>query len=549
MSQISGATVVARALRSLGVDTIFFLPGGPTQGTLVESSRLGVKLIGVRHEQAAAMMAHAYSRATGKVGVCITAPGPATVNMATGMAVAHDDCAPVLALSGSVAREARETGSFEEMDQVELMRPISKRAWQVPTTERIPDFVAMAFRHATVNRPGPVYLDLPSDILLAYVEESQVNLPTLPGNIGRPSPDKGLVSEAIRILERSERPIVIAGSGALWADAGPELQKFVEYSQIPFFTTPLARGLVPEDHPLCFLGARSFAWEAADAVLLIGSRTNFIIQHLRPPRFSKDIKLIAVNIDAEEIGHNRPVDIGIVGDAKTVLHEFAEQARARFAGKPRSTSAWVERLFKANAEREEKLALLLDSGAKPIHPLRLCREIRDFLPRDAILVVDGHEILNFARQSIRTYYPRHRLNPGPSGCMGVGVPFGIAAKLARPDKPVLVLSGDGAFGVNAMEMDTAVRHKIQIVVVVSNNGGWAGLPSPWPLGRDLGFTRYDKVVEALGGWGCHVEDPEDIGPALVSAFASGKPALINVVTAPVKATTQPFGSAAFGAVI
>jgi len=540
MSEVSGGVILGKALKSLGVEVVFYLIGGPLEEMMWECSRQGIRLVDVRHEQAAAMMAHAYSRTTGKVGVCVTGPAPACINMATGVAVAFDDCAPVVAISGSATMDSRGKGAFEETNQVELMRPITKRAWEVLSPERIPDFIGMAFRHATGNKPGPVYLDLPADVLYGKVDEDRVRLPSLPKDIGRTMGDAKLVKEAMAILQRSERPIVIAGSGALWADAGPELQEFIEYTQIPVFTTPLARGLIPDDHSLCFPYARSFAWKEADTVLLIGSRTNFIIQHLLPPRFSKDLKVIMVNIDVEEIGHNRDADVGIVGDAKAVLRQFVEQMKAGFDSS--FAKSWAKQVGQINSEKGEQALPQLSTDSKPIHPLRLCKEVRDFLPRDAILAVDGHMILNFARQSIPTYFPRHRLNPGPSGCMGVGIPFGIGAKLAKPDKQVLVLTGDGAFGMNGMEMDTAIRHGIQIIVVVSTNGSWAGMPSKWPSGYKLGLTRYDKVVEALGGAGYYVEEPDEIRPALDAALASGKPALVNVITAPVWATTQIFAS-------
>ena len=249
-----------------------------------------------------------------------------------------------------------------------------------------------------------------------------------------------------------------------------------------------------------------------------------------------------INIDGAELGHNRPVDVGLEGDAKAVLGQLIERAGSIPGANSVSRQAWIERLRTIDIEREERMAVHLESNQTPIHPLRLCKEIRDFLPRDAILVVDGHEILNFARQSIPTYFPRHRLNPGTSGCIGTGVPFGIGAKVACPEKPVMVLSGDGGFGMNGMEMDTAIRHNINVVVVVSNNGGWLGLPSFLPVGRDLGFTRYDRVVDALGGWSQFVEEPGDIRPALESAFASNRPALINVITSPSKSKTQKFSS-------
>jgi acetolactate synthase-1/2/3 large subunit len=280
---------------------------------------------------------------------------------------------------------------------------------------------------------------------------------------------------------------------------------------------------------------------------VIGTRANFIFGHFLPPRFASNAKLIQVNIDARDIGDNRPVDVGIVGDARSVLRQLVEEAQGR-DGKT-NTQGWLEKLRQADAKKKIAVKVLQESDQKPINPLRLCKEISDVLPRNAVLAVDGHETLTFARQSIPTYCPGHRLNVGPAGCIGVGVPFGIGAKAARPANTVMVLSGDGGFGMNGMEMDTAIRHNLPVVVVINNNGGWgSGLASPSAIGhelgvigRDLGFTRYDRVVEALGGWGELVEEPSEIRPALERAIASEKPALVNVITDPLTmATTQDF---------
>ncbi|MFC2004463.1 thiamine pyrophosphate-binding protein [Chloroflexota bacterium] len=540
-SMVNGIVILSKALRSVGVDTIFYLMGGPMSPVSLECKNLGIRLIDVRHEQAAAMMAHAYSRVSVKPGVCMTGAGPDTMNLTTGLLNAFMDCCPLVAVCGSSSLRGREKGSFQEVNQLEVMKPIVKHAWQVPAAERIPAFLQMAFTHAVRNKPGPVYLEFPAaEALLQEVEESQIELPEPVIDIERPSGDPDQVKKAIAILQAAQRPIVLAGSGVIWSRASAELQEFIEVTGIPFYTTPLARGVIPEDHQLCFLAARSRAWREADALLVIGTRANFIVQHLLPPRFARDLKLIEVNIDAEEIGHNRRVDVGIVGDARAVLVQLIQEARSKFDAS--NVRDWVEKLRKTDAEKKAAISSLLNTDQKPIHPLRLCKEIRDFLPRDAILAVDGHEILNFARQVIPAYYPGHRLNPGPSGCMGVSVPFAIGAKVAKPEKAVMALSGDGSFGMNGMEIDTAVRHNIPVVVVISNNGSWASQGGEeFSAGRYLGFTRYDKIAETLNAWSAFVEDPEAIRPTLEQAFASGKPAVVNVITDPAAcATTQQF---------
>ncbi|MBI2859466.1 MAG: thiamine pyrophosphate-binding protein [Chloroflexi bacterium] len=539
MAEVLGGVLLGRTLKAMGVDTIFYLRGGPMSETYETCAELGIRMIDVRHEQAAAMMAHAYSRIARCPGVCMAGAGVDTLNLATGIATAVTDCSPVVAICGAASLRTHAMDAFQDVDQFDVMKPITKRAWRVPIPEKIPTFVSMAFRHAMANRPGPVYLELPANICSGRVEESEMETADPPIR-QRPMGDPEYVKRAIEMLSRAEKPIIISGDGVLWSDASAELREFVDLSGIPFYTTPLTRGMVPDDHPLSFPGARAAAWRETDTILVVGARPSFILFSLQPPQVSAKAKVIMVNIDAEEIGHNRHVDLGIQGDAKAVLKQLIQEGRGRFDGN--RLKPWLARLKEVDQKRQAEVQPSLNSDQKPIHPLRLCREISDFKPRDSILVIDGNETLHFARQSIPVHYPGQVLNPGVSGCMGVGVPYGIGAKAARPDKPVLVFTGDGAFGFNGMEMDVAVRHKLPIVVVINNNGGWSAAdPDSQITGRDLGFTRYDKIAEALGGYGELVDEPKDIRGALERATASGKPAVVNVITDPYcGATRQAF---------
>lgn len=548
MGTIRGDQIIAQCFKNEGVDTFFFMMGGPTSGTAGASLDLGMQGIYVRHEQAAAMMAHAYARVTGKPGICITPSGPGTANAVTGLANAWADATPIIAIGGSAAMRTTTLDSFQEMDQVAMMKPVVKAAYRVDIASRIPEYISLAFREAMDGKKGPVYLDLPGDILSAKVDDEKLYWPTNYRVDARPAGDPALVKRAVELLAKAQRPLLVTGSGVLWASATAELRQFVDATGIPFFTTPQGRGVIAEDHPRAFPAARSTAFREADVVLVIGARANAMLSFLRAPRFSPDAKFINVNLDGKEIGHNRGVEVGIVGDAKLVLQQLTAEAAGKIDGK--RETAWVAQLAAKQRSNEERSAELLHSSKVPIHPLRLCREVREVISRDTIIVVDGHEILNFGRQSIPVYEPGTSLNAGPHGCMGIGIPFGIGAKAARPDKPVLVLSGDGAFGWNGMEMDTAIRHKLNIVVVVSNNGGFtskqtgrmsAGNIGPANIGRDLGYQRYDKMVEALGGYGEFVEKPDDIKAAIERAFASGKPALVNVCTDPEAQATTDMG--------
>ncbi len=542
MAEINGSNIVARALKNEGVDSLFFLTGGPITPLVVASHDLGIRCVDVRHEQAAAMEAHAYSRVTGRPGVCVTASGPGTTNAVTGIANAMIDCCPVVHLGGASASVLFGRGGFQEIDQVALMKPVTKWADRVIETKRIPELISAAFRQATTGKPGPVYVDLPADILDNQVDESEVVYPTGTRTAARPGGDPELIKEAAEILAKAERPIVIAGTGTFWSQSGPEFQEFVEKTNIPFFTMPQTRGIVPDDHDMSLLGARSMAFRDADAILVMGTRFNYMLAYGQAPRISGNAKIIQVDIDASEIGRNRAVDVGIVGDAKIVFQQLTQAIGESRVG---ASAAWIDQLRAQDTANKERQEVQMESDAVPIHPLRLCKEVRDFIDRDAILVVDGQEILNFGRQSIPSFNPGSRLNSGPFGTIGTGVPFGIGAKVARPDKQVLVLTGDGSFGFNSMELDSMTRNNINVITVISNNAGWAAqaVSKKSEPGRYLGFSDYQTMAEAYGCYSERVEKPEDIRPALERAAAAGVPALINVVVeSEVKVITQEFSA-------
>lgn len=536
---MTGNEILARSLREQGVEHVFFLMGGPMIDAENACQDAGIRMVDVRHEQAAAMMATAYSRVLCRPGVCMAASGPGTTNLVTGVAHAMVDCAPVIALGGSSPVGQYGMGAFQEIDQLAMMRPITRWAERVYDARRIPELVATAVRQAFAARPGPVYLDLPGDVLYRDVEPGQVRWVRPEPGRQRPLGDPQLVERALALLERSERPILVSGSGVLWSQAGAQLQAWAEEAGIPLWTTPQGRGVIPEDHRLCFLNARATAFREADLVMVIGTRLNYVIDFGRPPRFAEGARMIQVDIDAGELARSRDVDVAIAGDAGAVLGQFLAAADGRLRGR---FERWTAYLAELNEEKRLDAERALATGQLPVHPLRLCREVRDFLDRDAILCVDGQEILNYGRQSIPTYVPGHRLNSGPFGTMGVGLPFGLGAKVAKPDKQVVVLHGDGSMGLNAMELDTAVRHGIDVVTVVSNNGGWTAADRP-KAGRELGYTRFDLMATALGCHGEHVEHPDEIRPALERAARSGRPAVVNVVTDPAaRARTAAFAT-------
>ena len=541
MALVNGSQILARSLRRLRVDTFFYIMGGPMMAAETAAMEEGLRGIDVRHEQAAAMMAHAFGRVKNTLGVCMAASGPGATNLITGVANAWADCAPLLAIGGSTPLSQRGKGAFREMDQVAAFKPVTRWAEQCTDPRRVPELVGAAVRHALGGQPGPVYLDMPGDVLYKQVDEDEVVYPDADHSLvrARPRGDPDMIAEAIRLLNQAERPLVLTGSGILWSAAEAELREFVERAGIPFYTTPQGRGVVPDDHALSFLTARATAFREADLLFVIGTRVNYVIGHLAPPRFNPKARLIQVDIDPTEIGHNRPADVGIVGDAQAVLRQLLETLDGQLD--PRRFARWREHLAHVDQTKRAEAEQAMSTDQQPIHPLRLCKEVRDFIDRDAILVVDGQEILNYGRQSIPTFVPRHRLNSGVFGTMGVGLPFGVGAKVARPDKQVLVLHGDGSFGLNAMELDTCARFNIPVVTVVSLNGGWTADPNREKPGRDLGYTPFHRMAEALGCYGEYVEDPAEIRPALQRAFDSGCRALVNVLTDwRARATTAPF---------
>ncbi len=530
MPKVDGSYLIARTLKEEGADCLFYLMGGPNYEIVNNSEDFGIRAVDFRHEQAAAMAAHAYARVKRKPGVTTAASGPGTLNLLTGIYNAFVDAAPMVTLGGAGPLRDIYRDGFQEVDLPNIFAPVSKSVIRPTQPNRFPEHISTAFRTAMSDRPGPVYVECNEDVLYREVEEDEADPPTRVTTVAAPSADPDLVADAVKILEGAERPILLAGSGPWWSGAWEELQEFVDRTGIPFYTTPIARGLIPEDHELSFPAARSTAFRETDAVLVVGTRFNWIMTFGR--RISPAAKIIQVDIHASEIGHNRGVDIGIVADAKAAMRQINDEL-SRTGVKSKATSEWVDYLRDVEMNRRERSRQLEESSQVPIHPLRLCKELREVMDRDAILTVDGNEILHYGRQSIPTYVPGHRLNSGATGCMGVGLPFAIGAKLAKPEKQVVSLHGDGSLGMNIQDFDTAVRHDLPIVVVVSNNEGWTarveGIRKP---GRELGWTRFDVIAEALGGHGEEVTEPSEIRPALERAFDAGVPAIVNVHTDP-----------------
>jgi thiamine pyrophosphate-dependent acetolactate synthase large subunit-like protein len=534
MAEITGSEIIARCLQKEGIKDLFYIMGGPMLLAEATCIKEGIRMIDVRHEQAAAFACQAYSRLKQVPSVCMAASGPGVTNLVTGMANALIDCCPVVALGGSSPLSQFGRQVFQEIDQVELMRGCCKYVDRLMNLKRIPQQINFALQKAMSGKPGPVYLDCPGDMLYQKIDENLVDWSYAgrPLIDSRPMGDPRQVAALVSALQKAERPVIVSGSGVIWSQAWNEMQQFVEAAGVPFYTTPQGRGVVPDDHEYSYLAMRSSAFRDADLIIVLGTRMNYIIGHASPPRFGPNATIARIDVDPAEIATAaRYVDIPIVGDCKAVLGQLLDGIKGKLT--PNNFKAWRQKLH--DGEQQKRTAAGANRPAEDgdIHPVRMLEAVRDFAKRDAILCVDGQETLNFGRQTMPTFAPGHRLNSGPFGTMGVGLPFGVGAKVACPDKQVIVVHGDGSMGMNAMEMDTAIRHKIPLLIVISLNGGWTGDPKREKPGRDLGYMRYDKICEALGGYGEYITKAEDITPALERAqkkVDEGMVALVNVRT-------------------
>jgi thiamine pyrophosphate-dependent acetolactate synthase large subunit-like protein len=534
MAELTGSEIIARCLQKEGITDLFYIMGGPMLLAEATCIKEGIRMIDVRHEQAAAFMCQAYSRLKQVPSVCMAASGPGVTNLVTGMANALVDCCPVVALGGSSPLSQFGRQVFQEIDQVELMRGCCKYVDRLINLKRIPQQINFALQKAILGKPGPVYVDCPGDMLYQKIDENLVDWSFAGRPIldSRPMGDPRQVDALIGALAEAKNPVIVSGSGVIWSRAWAEMQAFVEAAGIPFYTTPQGRGVVPDDHPYSYLSMRSGAFKDADLIIVLGTRMNYIIGHASPPRFGPSAKIARIDVDPAEIGMAaRYVDIPIVGDCKAVLGQLLQGIKGRI--NPDKYAGWRKQLSDGEVAKRSSAGANKLQEDGDIHPVRMLEAVRDFAKRDAILCVDGQETLNYGRQTIPTFSPGHRLNSGPFGTMGVGLPFGVGAKVACPDKQVIVVHGDGSMGMNAMELDTAIRHKIPILVVISLNGGWTGDPKREKPGRDLGYMRYDKICEALGGYGEYITKVEDIRPALERAqkkVDEGMVALVNVRT-------------------
>ncbi len=536
-----GFHLVVEALKLNGVDTIYGVAGIPITDLLRLAQAEGIRYLGFRHEQSAGNAAAIAGYLTQKPGICMTVSAPGFLNGMVALANATTNCFPMIMISGSSDRAIvdLEQGDYEEMDQLSAARPYAKAAYRVNRPQDIGIGIARAIRAAVSGRPGGVYLDLTAEVLGSALDAEAAKKSLV--KVVDPAPPQPAapqsVARAIELLANAQRPLVILGKGAAYARADKEIRSFLETTGIPFLPMSMAKGLLPDEHPQSAAAARSYAIGNADVVMLAGARLNWLLSHGRPPLWSEGTRFVQVDISPIEIDSNRAIAAPVVGDIKSV---FAAFNTAMKPGQVKRQAGWVDEIGKRKQQNIERMAARLNADPSPMNFSSALRAVRNALATqpDVYIVNEGANTLDFGRNIIDMDKPRHRLDSGTWGVMGIGMGYAIGAA-AVTGKPVVAIEGDSAFGFSGMEVETICRYELPVTTVVFNNNGVyrgdapGSAHSPTGLFRD---ARYEKIIEAFGGAGYHVTDTPTLTKALSEALASGKPALINAVIDPTAGT-------------
>lgn len=535
---VLGGELIARALKAQGVDRLYTLCGGHIIPIYEGCLNNGIKVIDFRHEQAAAHAADAYARLTHNVGVAAVTAGPGVTDAVTGVANAYQARSPMILLGGAAPLKTRGRGALQEIPQTQMFKTFTKASFTVERTEDFPQLMHDAIKTALSDRPGPVFMELPFDILFNAIDDPG-ELP--PVTIDPIEPEVGAMGRIFEILRNAKSPLIVAGTQVYWDKAHDALRELTEQTGIPVYTNGGGRGTLSMEHPNLFKASRGRALYKADAVVLIGTPLDFRLKY-GLEGWNKDAKLIQIENDVDELNHNRDADVALVANSSLVLEALSEGLQGvRY-------DDWLNEVRGYEAKKNDEMQEWMKWDDQPINHFRFAAEIQNFIDEDTIIIGDGGDIVSACAKVINVTRPGQWLDPGPLGCLGVGAPFAVAAQDLFPDKRVLIINGDGSFGLNGFEFDTAVRFGLPIVSIVGNDSGWGQIRGPQinmvteerAIATALAPTRYDKIVEAMGGHGELVEDPAEIGPALERAFASGKPACINV-------TLDPTGMAKTGA--
>ena len=535
---VLGGELIARALKAQGVDRLYTLCGGHILPIYEGCLNNGIKVIDFRHEQAAAHAADAYARLTHNVGVAAVTAGPGVTDAVTGVANAYQARSPMILLGGAAPLKTRGRGALQEIPQTQMFETFTKASFTVERTEDFPQLMHDAIKTALSGRPGPVFMEVPFDILFNAIDDPG-ELP--PVTIDPVEPEVGAMGRIFEILRNAKSPLIVAGTQVYWDKGHDALRELTEQTGIPVYTNGGGRGTLSMEHPNLFKASRGRALYKADAVVLIGTPLDFRLKY-GLEGWNKDAKLIQIENDVDELNHNREADVALVADSRLVLEALSEGLQGvRY-------DDWLNEVRGYEAKKNDEMQEWMQWDDQPINHFRFAAEIQNFINEDTIIIGDGGDIVSACAKVINVTRPGQWLDPGPLGCLGVGAPFAVAAQDLFPDKRVLIINGDGSFGLNGFEFDTAVRFGLPIVSIVGNDSGWGQIRGPQigmvteerAIATALAPTRYDKIVEAMGGHGELVEDPAQIVPALERAFASGKPACINV-------TLDPGGMAKTGA--
>ena len=534
---LHGGRLVARALRAYGVTKLFTLSGGHLFSIYDGCRSEGIDLVDVRHEQAAAFAAEGWAKVTRTPGVCALTAGPGVTNGMSAMASAAQNNSPMLVLGGRAPAFRWGQGSLQEIDHVPFVAPVVKYAATAQTTAEIPGLLDDALRTAITPHSGPAFIDFPLDQVFGEAEAGgAASAGPLPEPWTGAGADAAQIDRAAALLREAERPVIMAGTGLYWGRGEEALAALAESLRIPVFLNGLGRGCLPADHELAFARARSAGLSQADVALVIGVPLDFRLGF--GAVFADDADVIAIDVAEPARPHPRPLSAELYGALPATLDALRDGAGAP-GGRAAARNDWVDSLRAIETERRAGEAGELTDGRAPLHPMRIYGELAQLLDRDAIVVGDGGDFVSYAGRVVDSYRPGCWLDPGPYGCLGSGPGYALAAKLAHPERQVVLLLGDGAFGFSGMEFDTLARHGVAVVGVIGNNGIWA--LEKHPMEAIYGYsvvadlrprTRYDQVAEALGCHGELVSEPAELRPALERAFAAGGPALVNVLTDP-----------------
>ncbi len=534
---ISGGHLVAKALKAEGTDVIFTLSGGHIIDIYDGCVDEGIEVIDVRHEQVAAHAADAYARVTGKPGCAVVTAGPGTTDAITGIANAFRAESPFLLIGGQGALNQHKMGSLQDLPHVDMMKPITKFASNVVTTERVADMCSMAFREAFAGAPGPVFLEIGRDILDGHVPVESAVIPEAgryrasTKSIGDPND----VDKLIELITNAERPAVLLGT-QVWTSRGSQSAiDFVRELGLPAFMNGAARGTLPPGDPNHFHLTRRYAFNNADVILIVGTPFDFRMGYGK--RLPQSAKVVQIDMNYATVGKNRDIDLGLVGDPGAILAEVTKAVRNGKESGADKRSAWLEQLRGEEKRLVEERLPRLQKDTAPIHPLRLAHEINQALTDNTMYIGDGGDVVTFSGGVVQPHGPGLWMDPGPLGTIGVGMPFVLGAKQARPDREIIALFGDGSFSLTGWDFETAIRYDLPFIGIIGNNSYMNQIrygqiakygEEMGDVGVKLGDVKYDEFAKMLGGYGEEVREPKDIRPAIERARESGKPALINV---------------------